>query len=235
MKWTHSTVLIFILFDSSFEQHIFPEKKHEQLTAILINKVLEEALPLIRRYLENEAQSSRRQFDEIKETFSTVKAELEITKRQIKELRALLEDLCGPCWAYHHGYCYRIIQTRATYEDARDWCQSRNAFVADVTSEKEYRFIKAELKKSGQKKYYLGGQLNRTSDEWIWYRTGEKFVFTKWHVEDGEPNDLNKDEDCLQMQGHRDFKWNDVSCTRNASFIFKKSAFGREDKTGTSP
>lgn len=202
------------------------------MTAILTNEVLEETLPLIRRYLENEAQSSRRQFDEIKETCSSVQTELQTTRRIVQELQDLMEDppSCESGWVYHYLYCYKFIQTYVNYQQGQARCQSMNAYVADVTSEQEHGFIKAELLKLKPVKpnwdiYFLGGQRNRTINEWIWKRTGKKFGFTKWDMSKGEPNDSNKTEDCLQTQRHRDFLWNDVPCSFKANVICKKSVF----------
>ncbi|XP_069102804.1 ladderlectin-like [Argopecten irradians] len=107
-----------------------------------------------------------------------------------------------------------------------------NAYVADVTSEQEHEFIKAELLKLKpvnpvRDTYYLGGQFNRTINEWIWERTGEKFGLTKWDVANGEPSDENNNENCLQTQRHRYFLWNDVPCRGHFpdNVICKKSVF----------
>ena len=55
---------------------------------------------------------------------------------------------------------------------------------------------------------------------WVW--SGSKAPvqgFTDWYP--GEPNHAAgaDSEDCMQLSGHENMQWNDVSCRLNAHFV----------------
>ncbi|XP_033724882.1 perlucin-like [Pecten maximus] len=163
---------------------------------------------------------SRRQNEEMKASLAVVQAELNITR---EHLRLVIRG-CEDDWEHHGGYCYLFVQTKVNYKGAKARCQQDNAYVAEVRSEKEQQFIKAELDKiDGNKSpsYYLGGYYNREENEWIWERTGKTIGYTRWAP--GEPNDSGRREDCLFTWAKRDRLWNDASCQFKSYFICMKS------------
>ncbi|XP_069103069.1 fibrinogen-like protein A [Argopecten irradians] len=82
-------VMVLVLVNTTYQQTMGPER--EFCKAVQENEILEKALPLIRRHLEAETESSKLQMDEVNAELTAVKAELEATKEQNNAMNVSLE------------------------------------------------------------------------------------------------------------------------------------------------
>ncbi|XP_069103190.1 fibrinogen-like protein A [Argopecten irradians] len=82
-------VMVLVLVNTTYQQTMGPER--EFCKAVQENEILEKALPLIRRHLEAETESSKLQMDEVNAKLKAVKAELEATKEQNNAMNVSLE------------------------------------------------------------------------------------------------------------------------------------------------
>lgn len=93
------------------------------------------------------------------------------------------------------GHRYEIINTRVTWEQAKDYCLERGGHLATVTSPDEYQMIVNLANKSERKVLWLGAV--KGADQSFKWVTGESVTYTNWLA--GEPNNEGGNENCLVM------------------------------------
>ncbi|XP_069102557.1 sortilin-related receptor-like isoform X1 [Argopecten irradians] len=91
MMCIYSIAMVVLLIKSSHQQNIVPERRREQAIAIQTNEILEQVLPLIHRYLENEISSNSVQYGDVKTTLGVLQTELQATKTELNEIKTQLE------------------------------------------------------------------------------------------------------------------------------------------------
>lgn len=65
--------------------------------------------------------------------------------------------------------------------------------------------------------YWLGGR-QAPHGGWTWSESGHKITQNFWAP--GEPN--NNHEQCMHINSHEQFMWNDYVCTQEEFFICEK-------------
>ncbi|XP_069106166.1 uncharacterized protein [Argopecten irradians] len=83
----YTFIVVFLLINITYQQSVSQERKQEFCKAAQTNDVLEEVLPLIRRYLETESEICRQRMDGVNAKLGALETELEATKIHIKELK----------------------------------------------------------------------------------------------------------------------------------------------------
>ena len=69
--------------------------------------------------------------------------------------------------------------------------------------------------------YWTGGTDSFSENKWVWPMTGKSLTnFNDWG--DGEPNDKEEDEDCLEFHNLFGWYWNDNACNKKLNFICEK-------------
>ncbi|XP_069102559.1 uncharacterized protein [Argopecten irradians] len=91
MMWIYSIAMVVLLIKSSHQQNIVPERRREQCIASQTNAILEQVLPLIRRYLDTETASNTRQHEHAIATMEVLETELQAAKRELNEIKTQLE------------------------------------------------------------------------------------------------------------------------------------------------
>jgi uncharacterized repeat protein (TIGR02543 family) len=100
-----------------------------------------------------------------------------------------------------NGHYYKIIEQNLSWNKAKEFAESKNGYLATVTSKEEQEF----LENIGQgKSLWLGGTDSEVEGTWKWI-TGEPFNYANWLA--GEPNNQNNSEHFLVMWPKT---WNDL-------------------------
>ncbi|KAJ8304061.1 hypothetical protein KUTeg_017644 [Tegillarca granosa] len=93
-------------------------------------------------------------------------------------------------------------------------CRTKFGFLAEVEDADENRFLKSNAVFDS---YWIGGTDKQTEGVFMWVHSGVKFDFNDW--DNGEPNDAEGNEDCVQLKKEFDYKWNDSICAMNYHFV----------------
>lgn len=135
-------------------------------------------------------------------------------------------------WNGHYYYLYEFADSDSTFtwDSAREFCESKNGYLATITSEEEDAFLFAYMKSRGRNNAYFG--LNDAAEEgtWVW-ANGEALTYTNWHS--GEPNAENQDEDyAMYYTKYSDGTWNDGdfgnrTVTNDKAFLCEWGAYTR--------
>ena len=122
-------------------------------------------------------------------------------------------------WA-GNGHYYELIRTPMTWEDALIAASDAGGYLATVTSQAEYDFIKELILVSG---YYawLGGSDSASEGDWVWAsNSSDAFLYTAWRS--GEPNNCCGGEHYLVMYVFpNDEGWNDEPLS-NGDWIVRR-------------
>ena len=80
------------------------------------------------------------------------------------------------------GHAYKVIDFTATWNDAKNKCESFGGHLATITSQEEQHFIEAMTSNRGE--FWIG--MYRVDDDSFAWVTGEPVSYTNWGA--GEPN-----------------------------------------------
>lgn len=107
---------------------------------------------------------------------------------------------------YWEGHAYYLISTDNGWQTASDYCESRNAHLATITSQEENDALYEYITEKGAHTVYFGlYDKDETNEGWAWI-TGEDLDYTNWY--EGEPNSSYERYACF----YEDFEcsqWND--------------------------
>ena len=125
---------------------------------------------------------------------------------------------CEEGWHFHNSSCYWFSSTRLDFEPAMDSCAEKGAYLTDILSQEENKFIKDILMVINPKDgtdYWAGG-VKGGGLHWI---TGAPMIFTDFY------QGAKKKKPFLHMNFDKDFAWdtkNDKN-DRDNRYICKKS------------
>ena len=122
--------------------------------------------------------------------------------------------ICPDGWAEFDNFCYKHFAEAKNKNGAANTCLAEGAYHVDIQSIGENEFVRG-LIPSNTSTVSLGYRRVETgSFKFVWDRTkhvGTLALFTKQPV-----------EDCVEMLWTEPGRWNDVSCSRQLTFICKK-------------
>lgn len=133
-----------------------------------------------------------------------VKAALNYKKEETKSTTEIdLSDVPSGAVEFNGHYYYLYDGGIAsTYDEALQFCKSKNGYLATLTSKEENEFVYSYMRGRNCSSAYFG--LSDTGNEGIWeWCTGEEVSYLNWHS--GEPNGENSNED----YGHFYYKYTD--------------------------
>ncbi|KAK7473843.1 hypothetical protein BaRGS_00034894 [Batillaria attramentaria] len=118
------------------------------------------------------------------------------------------------------------LQDRGTVRKTRlslslsEVCETFGATLAEVEDSAENEFLKEVARSGGYQGLWLGGTDMFNEGHFVWagsrrlIRNGAGF--TDWKL--GEPNDHERNEDCLHLYRPYGYRWNDAPCTWHQNF-----------------
>ncbi|XP_037393778.1 E-selectin-like [Pygocentrus nattereri] len=121
-------------------------------------------------------------------------------------------------WTYH----YRT-DSNMDWETARRWCQQNYTDMVAIQNQEEIAYLNNTL--PHHKHYWIG--LRKVEGQWTWVGTNKPLTEEAAHWAQGEPNNKQSNEDCVEIYIKRvkdKAMWNDVSCSRpKAPLCYKVS------------
>lgn len=131
-------------------------------------------------------------------------------------------------WTQFENSYYYINNEARTWEDAKIYCETENAYLAEVNSEAEHLYLASLSGASTSSSWgyrWLGGSDIEKEGHWTWSHSHSEVTVTFWNLKPSEPNG-GRSENCLHMFSVSDgTKWNDVPCYFRFGFICEMSMF----------
>ena len=116
-----------------------------------------------------------------------------------------------------HRYEVFTIQSIATWEQAKEYCEAVGGHLATITSAEENEYVYQLMLSQGINSAYFGYSDAENEGMWVWV-TKESSSYTNWHS--GEPNSENTQEDyAMFYHQFSDGTWNDGRFGAGSSFI----------------
>ncbi|XP_026181764.1 ladderlectin-like [Mastacembelus armatus] len=117
---------------------------------------------------------------------------------------------CFSGWTRNNGRCFMHVPKALTWPAAQLNCQSLGGNLASVRDAEEYEVIQkviADAKGTGL--IWIGGHDLIQEGKWKW-TDKTPFTYTNWAP--GQPDDYQRNEDCLQISTEGRRFWNDLDC-----------------------
>lgn len=130
-------------------------------------------------------------------------------------------DVCSGAgnWLFYDRQCYSCIADAVSWPTARTSCQQLGADLVTISNAGTQSFLE---KRCPDQDHWIG--LNDIYNESYFTWVGDSTIILKesyinWR--ENEPNDRNG-EDCVVIDRWYQYKWNDLSCSDNRSYICQK-------------
>ena len=104
------------------------------------------------------------------------------------------------------------------WTDAEDFCRTKSAHLASVTSSAENEYILEGRSNGGIYHLWIGGSDLEEEGVWKWADCSP-WNFTYWRS--GEPNNFHGAQDCINYHPE-DRKWDDYQCNSKARFVCRQ-------------
>ena len=136
-------------------------------------------------------------------------------------------DQCGEGWTMYNGHCYLSVKQRLSWEDAVSYCEARQGYLLEITTDAERTFISSELARQYGNYFqwvWVGATYRRSRSTYLYQHSGEPVPNNYWLP--GQPNFSHGDQPHCALMGSSstssDVYLADLSCSLRASFICEK-------------
>ncbi|XP_075962147.1 lactose-binding lectin l-2-like [Anarhichas minor] len=125
----------------------------------------------------------------------------------------LQDGNCPTTWSTFNDRCYKYVATDMTWADAEMYCVSQRANLVSIHSLEENNFVKSLIKNfdSAEAWTWIGLSDIHKEGTWMW-SDGSRSNFVYWS--NGQPDNNNGVEHCVQTNYPGEKKWNDAPCSR---------------------
>lgn len=124
-----------------------------------------------------------------------------------------ISGTCPPNWVHILRSCYRFSYDKLEWSAAKSACEKLGSKLTVVNSEAEQKALVPKVPYAS----WIG--LRRFP--WVWVN-GSRLSYSNWN--DGEPNNWNNEEECVEMNPSSAGQWNDRNCNGQHYCICKKKA-----------
>ena len=139
-----------------------------------------------------------------------------------------LPFLCNDGWKRFNDHCYLlVIWTRKTWDDAAAYCQARNSYLIEITTDEELKFVSLKLLRPSNRYFnlWIGATDRKNQGMFVYQQSGLQVPDKYWGT--GEPNNYRVDYHCAVMY---DFKYTagkhvvlrDHFCSSQRAFVCEK-------------
>ena len=137
-------------------------------------------------------------------------------------------DQCGEGWTRNNGHCYLSVKERLSWDDAISYCEARQGYLLEITTDAERTFISSELAHQyGEYSVlwvWVGATDRRSRSTYLYQQSGEPVPNNYWLP--GQPDFSPGDQPHCALLGYvstsSDVYLADYSCSLRASFICEK-------------
>uniref|UniRef100_A0A2K6AHR2 L-selectin n=1 Tax=Mandrillus leucophaeus TaxID=9568 RepID=A0A2K6AHR2_MANLE len=112
------------------------------------------------------------------------------------------------------AWSYNTSTEAMTYDEASAYCQQRYTHLVAIQNKEEIEYLNSILSYSPS--YYWIG-IRKVNNVWVWVGTQKPLTEEAKNWAPGEPNNRQKDEDCVEIYIKRDKDvgmWNDERCSK---------------------
>ncbi|XP_041841857.1 ladderlectin-like [Melanotaenia boesemani] len=115
-------------------------------------------------------------------------------------------------WIRLHGRSYLFVPANLTWAEAEKNCRSMQANLVSVHNADENEFINdlIIIFTHSSPRTWIGGSDCQQDNLWLW-SDGTDFTFSLWSP--GQPDNLNGQEACIQINPGEISQWDDTSCS----------------------
>lgn len=125
-------------------------------------------------------------------------------------------------WRSGPPYCYYASSPTGeglnSWQGAENWCRSQGGHLASITSSNEAQIIRGVVD-TAVASYWIG--LSQTSTGVYQWVDGQPYGYVNW--KEGQPNNQNGEESCVQIDTTTGNKWQDRNCGIGFPFICKRA------------
>ncbi|TNM92320.1 hypothetical protein fugu_019332 [Takifugu bimaculatus] len=123
-------------------------------------------------------------------------------------------------WRKKNGLCYYYNDTDAVdFPTALRRCRDERALLASIHDKDEQAYINSMVGTGKVTSAWIGMIMAGVANGQYKWVDGSAVSYTHWG--NGEPNNANGEEQCVQMNRHQGV-WNDANCGRTAGYVCKK-------------
>ncbi|XP_007935969.1 E-selectin-like [Orycteropus afer afer] len=115
---------------------------------------------------------------------------------------------------YNETWTYNVSTINMTYDEASQYCQQNYTHLVAIQNKEEINYLNSILSYSSS--YYWIG-IRKVYGVWVWEGTQKPLTEEAKNWAPGEPNNKQKNEDCVEIYIKRDKDvgmWNDESCNK---------------------
>ncbi|XP_061172826.1 macrophage mannose receptor 1-like isoform X2 [Saccostrea echinata] len=124
---------------------------------------------------------------------------------------------CQNGWSTIKNFCYKVIQDKSSWTQARSYCQGIGADLASIHSDTESRQLHSLIRWSTSQDFWIGLNDREKEGDWQW-SDGTPLDYTKWLT--SQPDNWQGKENCATYRRYnRGF--NDLVCSSRLPFICK--------------
>uniref|UniRef100_A0A2I3GYE9 E-selectin n=1 Tax=Nomascus leucogenys TaxID=61853 RepID=A0A2I3GYE9_NOMLE len=112
------------------------------------------------------------------------------------------------------AWSYNTSREAMTYDEASAYCQQRYTHLVAIQNKEEIEYLNSILSYSPS--YYWIG-IRKVNNVWVWVGTQKPLTEEAKNWAPGEPNNRQKDEDCVEIYIKREKDvgmWNDERCSK---------------------
>ncbi|XP_067232917.1 C-type mannose receptor 2-like [Chanodichthys erythropterus] len=125
---------------------------------------------------------------------------------------------CEEGWRPYEERCYFFSSDMKTWHDALEDCVSKGSNLMSIKDIHERTWVRTQI---GTSIFWIG--LNDVASEGNWeWSDGSVFYPYLSYWKEGQPDNWGDNEDCGQVQGASDGRWNDETCTARRQYICKR-------------
>ncbi|XP_028395191.1 uncharacterized protein LOC114519267 isoform X2 [Dendronephthya gigantea] len=130
-----------------------------------------------------------------------------------------LNGSCQDGWRFYNKHCYKHFTTRRSWGAAQYDCSKYGADLVSIHDDREQDFLMYYYQDRSQFSLWTGLNDRDVERGYRWV-DNSPVDYINW--EDGEPNDYNGRENCVEMKS-KSGRWNDLYCTNNLEYMCKKN------------
>jgi len=129
------------------------------------------------------------------------------------------EDVCADCLHYRYkSHTYQLCPSELSWTKARDACEAWGYALTTIDNESEDEVMREWIVDNDFGSTWIGyndrGEGNEDDFSWV---GADGTDYEGWA--NGEPNDAGSGEDCVERRSAFDWKWNDLPCGADLSFV----------------